>query len=205
MEAGSFIKGVIIGFSIAAPVGPIGVLCIQRTITYGRTSGLLTGLGAATADGVYGAIAAFGLTLISGLLMGQKFWFKLIGGGFLFYLGIKTFLSKPAEKATAENHRDLFSDYLSTAFLTLANPATILSFVAVFAGLGLGSTSKGLLSALFMTTGVFSGSALWWFILSGGVSLFRAKLNLSSLKVINNICGVIITIFAILALASIWY
>lgn len=203
METIFLIKGLIIGFSIAAPVGPIGVLCIQRTITYGRMSGLLTGLGAATADGLYGAVAAFGLTIISNFLVGQQFWFRLIGGAFLLYLGIKTFLSKPEEKTATENHKGLFSDYLSTVFLTLTNPTTILSFVAVFAGLGLGNTNGNIPSAILMVLGVIIGSALWWLILSGGVSFFRAKFNTYSLKIVNNISGVIIIIFAILAFGSI--
>src|SRR6202035_4785275 len=106
-----FLKGLLVGFSIAAPVGPIGLLCIQRTIAYDRKSGLVTGLGAATADGLYGAVAAFGLTAISSFLVGQQFWFRLIGGIFLLYLGAKAFLSRLAEKAATSNHENLFSDY----------------------------------------------------------------------------------------------
>ena len=204
MEITFFMKGLIIGFSIAAPVGPIGVLCIQRTIAYGKISGLFTGLGAATADGLYGAVAAFGLTIISNFLVGQQFWFRLIGGAFLLYLGIKTFLSKPAEKAATENHKGLFSDYLSTVFLTLTNPTTILSFVAVFAGLGLGSINGNTPSAILMVAGVIVGSALWWLILSGGVGLFREKFNMSALAILNKISGTIIFIFAILAFVSIF-
>jgi len=203
MDIVFLIKGLIIGFSIAAPVGPIGVLCIQRTIAHGRASGLLTGLGAATADGFYGAVAAFGLTVVSNFLVGQQFWFRLIGGIFLLYLGLRTFLSKPAEKTATENHQSLFSDYFSTVFLTLTNPTTILSFVAVFAGLGLGSTNGDILSAILMVVGVVIGSALWWLILSGGVSLFRTKFNVSSLKIVNYISGVIITVFGLVAFTSI--
>ena len=196
------VKGLIIGFSIAAPVGPIGILCIQRTITYGRNSGLFTGIGAATADGLYGAIAAFSLTIISSYLVGQQFWLKLLGGAFLLYLGTKTYFSKPAEKVAAENHKGLLSDYLSTFFLTLTNPITILSFVAIFAGLGLGNTNGNMLSAILMVMGVIIGSALWWLILSSDVSLFRKKFNISSLKIVNNISGAIIVVFAIIAFMS---
>lgn len=204
MEFSFFFKGLIIGLSIAAPVGSIGVLCIQRTITFGRMSGLLTGLGAATADGLYGAVAAFGLTFISSFLVGQQFWFRLVGGTFLLYLGIKTFLTEPAKKVSQEKHKSLFSDYFSTVFLTITNPMTILSFVAVFAGFGLGDTNGNLMSAFFMTMGVFVGSALWWFILSGGVSYLKTKFNASSLSVVNKISGIIIIIFALLAFASIF-
>ncbi len=202
MEIQFLVKGLLIGLSIAAPVGPIGVLTIQRTIAYGRASGLLTGLGAATADGLYGAVAAYGLTIISNFMVGQQFWFRLVGGAFLLYLGRKTFLSQPAEKAAAENHKGLLSDYLSTLFLTITNPMTILSFAAVFAGLGLGSSNGDFSSATLMVAGVFVGSALWWLILSGGVSLLRSKFNASSLKIVNRISGSIIVVFAIIAFAS---
>ena len=112
-------------------MGPIGVLCIQRTIAHGRYSGLLTGLGAATADGLYGAVAAFGLKIVSNFLMGAQFLIRLVGGLFLFYLAVRTFLAKPAQKAGADSHKGLLSDYFSTLFLTAANPLTILSFIAV--------------------------------------------------------------------------
>ena len=203
MEITFLIKGLIIGFSIAAPVGPIGILCIQRTISHGRKSGLYTGLGAATADGLYGAIAAFGLTIFSTFLVGEQFWIRLIGGIFLLYLGIKTFTSKPSERIKSENHKSLLSDYFSTVFLTITNPMTILSFVAIFAGLGLGGVKGDNLSALLIVLGVLIGSALWWVILSGSVSLFRSKFNISSLKIVNKISGIIITIFAIIAFIGI--
>ncbi len=210
MDAGIFIKGLIIGLSIAAPVGPIGVLCIQRTINHGRLSGLLTGLGAATADGIYGAIAAFGLTIISGFLVGQQFWFSGVGGVFLLYLGVKTFISKPAKDAATKSHKGYLYDYASTVLLTLTNPTTILSFVAIFAGLGLGSIDKGALQypmmpAILMTTGVITGSALWWFILSSGVSLFREKLSPGFLAAINKASGIVIVTFALLAFRGIWH
>src|ERR1051326_105106 len=116
------LKGLVIGFSIAAPVGPIGVLCIRRSLTEGRQMGLATGLGAATADAVYGCIAGFGLTAISSFLVGQKVWLGLLGGLFLCYLGIRTFVTKPAEKAAEVGGSGLLSAYLSTLFLTITNP-----------------------------------------------------------------------------------
>jgi len=134
-----FFKGLIIGFSIAAPVGPIGMLCIRRTLVYGRLSGLVSGLGAATADAVYGSIAAFGLAFVATFLVNQQGWLHLVGGLFLCYLGIKAFLAKPATATTTPESISLASDYASTFFLTLTNPLTILSFAAVFAGLCLGS------------------------------------------------------------------
>jgi threonine/homoserine/homoserine lactone efflux protein len=204
MQGGSFfLKGLLIGFSIAAPVGPIGLLCIQRTIGYGRASGLVTGLGAATADGLYGSVAAFGLTSISGFLVGQQFWLRLVGGAFLFYLGTRTFLSRPAERAATSSHMGLLSDYSSTVLLTATNPLTIFSFAAVFAGLGLAGTSGGRASPILMVAGVVLGSALWWFVLSAGVSLFRSRFNSRLLRVVNRISGAILIGFAIFAFASI--
>jgi threonine/homoserine/homoserine lactone efflux protein len=198
-----FVKGVLIGFSIAAPVGPIGLLCIQRSIAYGRSSGLATGLGAATADGLYGGVAAFGLTAISSFLVGQEFWFRLVGGLFLVYLGARTFLSKSVEKVESAGPSGLLSDYASTVFLTITNPMTILSFVAVFAGLGLASTGGSHASAALMVGGVVLGSTLWWVGLSAGVSLVGRKFNRGSFGIVSKVSGGILIGFGILALASV--
>jgi threonine/homoserine/homoserine lactone efflux protein len=197
-----FIRGLVIGFSIAAPVGPIGVLCIRRTLADGQTSGLVSGLGAATADAMYGCVAGFGLTFISGILINQQMWLRLFGGLFLCYLGIKTLLSKPAEQAAKAGGIGLLGAYGSTFLLTVTNPLTILSFAAIFAGLGLASTSGSYTSALTLVLGVFLGSAAWWFLLAGGVGLFREKFNTQGLRWVNLISGMIITIFGIIALAG---
>jgi len=135
------LRGFIIGLSIAAPVGPIGVLCIRRTLNTGRAAGLVSGLGAASADAIYGCIAGFGLTFVSNFVVRQQFWLHLIGGMFLCYLGVKTFLSKPTDRAAAAKGKGLAGMYASTFFLTLTNPMTIISFAAVFAGLGLTSSN----------------------------------------------------------------
>ena len=137
MPLGFRLKGLVIGFSIAAPVGPIGILCIQRTMAKGRIAGLATGMGAATADAIYGCIAGFGLSFISQFLIDQQVWLKLGGGIFLGYLGLKTILARPRENSIASGSKGLASDYLTTFLLTLTNPMTILSFTAIFAGLGL--------------------------------------------------------------------
>lgn len=196
-------KGLLIGLSIAAPVGPIGVLCIQRTLAHGRMSGLATGLGAATADGMYGAIAAFGLAVISNALVGQQFWFRLIGGVFLLYLGVRTLRSKPATTAAPRAHSTLASDYLSTLFLTLTNPMTILSFIAVFAGLGLANTTTDVAPAVLMVGGVVLGSGLWWVILSAGVAAFRDRVS-ARLHVVNALSGAVIIAFGVFALAGLF-
>jgi threonine/homoserine/homoserine lactone efflux protein len=202
MDISFLLRGLIIGFSIAAPVGPIGVLCIRRTLAEGRASGLVSGLGAATADAIYGCIAGFGLTFISSVLIRQQGWLRLIGGGFLCYLGLKTFLARPAEQAASAEGKGLVGAYASTFFLTLTNPMTILSFAAIFAGLGVASASENYVSAGVLVLGVFIGSALWWLILSGGVSVFQAKFNPRGLRWVNRVSGLMITGFGLLALLS---
>jgi len=202
LDINFLLRGLIIGFSIAAPVGPIGVLCIRRTLTEGRLSGLVSGLGAATADAIYGCIAGFGLAFISNFLVSQQLWLRLMGGAFLCYLGIKTFLAKPAEQEPSVKGNGIIGNYASTFFLTLTNPMTIISFMAIFSGLGLASTNSNYASAGILVLGVFIGSALWWFFLSGGVGLFREKFNHSGLNWVNKISGTIIMGFGLFALLS---
>ena len=195
-----FFRGLLIGFSIAAPVGPIGVLCIRRTLAEGRLAGFLSGMGAASADMFYGAVAAFGLTAVQDLLIGQSNWLRIVGGIFLLYLGIKTFFSKPSEKAAESRRGGLFGAYLTTFFLTITNPLTILSFIAIFAGLRLGETNGNYISASFMVLGVFLGSAAWWLTLSTGVSFLREKFTPAWLTWVNRLAGVIIFVFGLWAL-----
>jgi threonine/homoserine/homoserine lactone efflux protein len=202
MDPSTFARGLLLGFSIAAPVGPIGVLCIRRTLTQGWRIGFLTGLGAATADATYGAIAAFGLTALSNLLIAEQFWLRLIGGVFLLYLGARTFFAKPATVAANATANSLAGAYSSTFLLTLTNPTTILSFAAIFAGFGVAS-SGSTLSAAVLVLGVFVGSALWWLLLSGGVTLLRARFRSAALVWVNRISGVVIFLFGLLSLASI--
>jgi threonine/homoserine/homoserine lactone efflux protein len=195
-------KGLAIGLSIAAPVGPIAVLCIRRSLADGRRVGLVTGLGAASADAIYGGVAAFGLTAVSTFLVGQRAWLSVLGGGFLCVLGGRTFLSRPAENAVVGHARGLRSAYTSTFFLTLTNPMTILSFVAVFAALGLGA-SADYVSAVALVTGVFVGSTLWWVMLSAGVALFRSRLSAGVMQSVNRLSGAVIVAFGLYALSTV--
>lgn len=192
------VKGVAIGFSIAAPVGPIGVLCIRRSLRDGMAAGFAAGLGAATADAAYGAVAGFGLTAVSGFLIGQRFWIGLIGGAFLCYLGARAFLSRPASEAAPERIGSLASAYASTLLLTLANPATILSFAVIFAAFGLGATID-YPAASSLVLGVFAGSALWWLILSGGTSLVRSRVSPAWMLAVNRVSGAVLIAFGIYA------
>ncbi len=201
----ALLRGLLLGFAIAAPVGPIGILCIRRTLAAGRATGFVSGLGAATADVLYGCIAAFGLTAVSELLVRQQGWLRLAGGLFLCYLGAKTLLSRPAAEPAAAEGRGYVGAYLSTLALTLTNPMTIFAFLAVFAGLGVGQTVNGYAAAAAVVLGVFLGSAAWWFLLSAGVSLLRGKLTARHLLWVNRAAGVIIVGFGIAALWGVVY
>lgn len=197
-----FLKGMIIGFAIAAPVGPIGVLCIQRSLHDGFRVGLMTGMGAALADGTYGLIAGFSLTAISSLLVNHQFWIRVIGGLFLLYLGLKLFLT-PVRENTSKNKPDKspWHAFATTYFLTLTNPATILSFIAVFAGLGVGTAHPDFFQAIILVAGIIIGSALWWLFLSGGVAfILHKRIGSSFLRTINWISGSIIFAFGLFSL-----
>ena len=204
MDAIIVLRGLLLGLSIAAPVGPIGVLGIRRTLSAGRSMGLASGLGAATADATYGAVAAFGLTVVSSFLISQQLWLRLLGGAFLCYLGVRTFLAVPATEAARAGEGGLAGAYLSTFFLTITNPLTILSFAAIFAGLGLGATGADAGAALGLVLGVFLGSALWWLLLSGVVSLLRARFDLRAMRWVNRGSGLLILSFGVLSLTSIF-
>ena len=205
MEGWTLLRGMGLGLAIAAPVGPIGLLCIRRSLTQGQRMGLVTGLGAATADGIYGSIAGFGLTAVADLLVAWAQPLQLVGGLFLCYLGFSTLRADLAPEADPRaapvSSRGLWGAYASTLVLTLTNPATILSFIAIFAGLGLVGSSASWAASLALIVGVFLGSALWWLALSWGVTLFRQRLTPARLRWLNRLAGAAIFIFGIVAVA----
>lgn len=196
-----FLKGLLFGLAIAAPVGPIGLLCIRRTFAEGRLTGFFSGLGAATADAVYGCIAAFGLTAAASLLVTWQTGLRLFGGLFLIYLGIRTLRARAAqEPANPVNRRGLWGAYLSTLGLTLTNPATILSFGAAFPAMGLVGRAGDFASATWLVAGVFTGSALWWLALSLGIGLLRDRLTPAWLTWINRTAGALLLLFGVLVI-----
>jgi len=197
------IKGIFLGFSIAAPVGPIGVLCIRRTLANGMGIGFISGLGAATADAIYGFIAVLGISAVAIFLLDYQAYLRLVGGVFLLYLGYTTFKSMPAEVAANTSGEGLLGAYTSTLFLTITNPMTIMSFSAIFAGMGVGTMGVNYISSFFIVLGVFIGSMLWWLILSGMVNVLRSNFNQKRLKLVNQLSGIIITTFGIFSLISI--
>ncbi|MDA0268750.1 MAG: LysE family transporter [Cyanobacteria bacterium] len=200
-----FLKGLLLGLAIAIPVGPIGVLCIRRTLVMGPINGLVSGLGAATADGLYGCIAGFGLTAVADILVNQSFWLRLVGGLFLCYLGITTLLAKPPAPGPEGSEgqpmtSSLLGAYGSTLALTLTNPTTIFSFAAIFAGVGIMEAGQNYAASGVLVLGVFLGSALWWCVLSATVNLLRSRLTPTRMRWLNRVSGGVITIFGVVAL-----
>jgi threonine/homoserine/homoserine lactone efflux protein len=195
-------RGFLLGFSIAAVLGPIGVLCVRRTLASGFAVGLLSGMGAATADAVYASLAAFGVTALTALLVEQRLWLRLVGGVFLLYLGVRTLRSTPARHAaTTGSARGLAGAYGSTLLLTLSNPMTIMSFVGIFAGLGLGIVD-GMTGAGLLVLGVFVGSAAWWLVLASGVTALRTRLSPGVFRAVNVASGLVIAAFGLQSLAT---
>lgn len=205
MDVIPLLKGLVIGLSVAIPVGPIGVLTIKRSLTDGRLSGFVTGLGAATADGLYGAVAAFGMTAVSIYLNSMEVWLKSIGGLFMIYLGIRFFLSVPPSVKQQRPAEGLIYCYISTLFLTIVSPATIIAFIGVFAAVGLGTTETSYWEATLVVCGVFAGSALWWLILSWFVSRFQSAMNAARWILVNRVSGCIIGGFGLWSvIQAIW-
>jgi threonine/homoserine/homoserine lactone efflux protein len=202
MDATLFVRGLVLGFTIAAAVGPISLLVIRRTLAEGRLIGLVSGMGVATADATYGAIAAFGLTAISDLLIDGRRALGIVGGVFLLWLAWRTFRSVPVEAAAdvEGRRRGLPGAYLSTLGLTLTNPMTILSFAALFVGLGV--TGGDLGGATLLTLGVLAGSALWWVVLTAVVGEVRGRLTTTGLRRVNIASGLMIGAFAVAAIVS---
>ena len=199
------LKGLVIGFSIAAPVGPIGLLCLRCSLAHGRLAGFACGLGAATADALYGSVAALGLTAVANALLAQRAWLQLGGGVFLLYLGAATLLAKsPGVATNAKVPPSLFSGYASTLALTLANPMTILSFLGIFAGLGIGANAGGALAAGALVLGVFLGSAAWWLLLSTAAGWLGGRLEHGGLRTVNFASGLVIAGFGVWQLAQFW-
>ncbi len=199
-----FLKGLGLGFSIAAPVGPIGVLCIQRTLKKGFSSGFVSGLGAATADLFYGSLAGFGALWLGNHLVKIQTPLRVIGGGVLILLGIRAFFQKEKDAASAKSSSRLAGDYLSTFLLTLTNPITIFSFAAVYGGLGLSAGETSTWQMVLLVLGVFFGSIAWWLTLSSLVSLLRGRLKPVFYTIINKIAGMVLVGFGISLIAALF-
>ncbi len=197
-----YAKGLAIGFMVAAPVGPVGVLCIQRSLLWGRLLGFVSGLGAACADAVYGLIAAFGLTLVSTYLLEHQTPLRLFGGLFLIFLGLRTYFAPVVSRESNVRGMNLFHAYASIFVLTLTNPATILAFVALFSGFSLIDAHTGPLPTFALVVGVFMGSAFWWLGVSLLASFLRTRLSARLLGMVNKFAGAVIGVFGTVVLMS---
>jgi len=198
-----FIKGLIIGFSLALPVGPIALLCIRRTLARGPAAGIFSGLGAACADLIFGAIAGFGVSAVADFLVEHQVALRLVGGVFLCYLGVRIFTSVPKERLARSEDSGILRYFVSAFVLTLTNPLTLFAFAAIFATSGVGLSSDAYFSVALLVLGVFCGSALWWLILCGVVSIFHRTISLRGIQIVNRISGTLIAAVGIIVLVSI--
>jgi len=204
------IKGLVIGLSIAAPLGPIGILCINRTLAEGPRMGFICGLGAAAADALYALAGTVALSAIAQWIISDRAGLRVVGGVFLVYLGARTFMRPGSVLPVSGKLPSLLpkgwhAAFMSTFLLTLANPITMLSFAALFAGLGVtpAAVIKGTNSAAAaMVAGVFLGSALWWLILSSAIGRLRHYIGVRTLTLINRLSGTVLTAFGLYAIAS---
>lgn len=190
---------------IAMPLGPVNLLCIHRTLARGSKVGLISGLGAATADTIYGIIAGFGLTLVSRFLIRHQITLRIVGGIFIIILGISVILNKAGDNSNNNDNKGLFKAYTSTFFITLTNPLTILVFLGIFAALGLTTKDVSYVQAAILVSGVFMGSAIWWTILSEGVNFFREKFTDKVLNNISHFSGILISLFGLFLIVSAFF
>ncbi len=198
-EIDLLIGGIIVGLMIAMPVGPVNILCIRRTIRAGWRSGVISGLGAAVADMLYGGIAGFSITLVIQFLVREQYWIRFFGGILLVGIGIRYFFKRPTPlDARIQNRGSAYSDIRSTFLLTLTNPTTVLSFLALLAALGMGNSRHWWLT-VFLVGGIFCGSMLWWIVLSVIVNHFRDRFNDHLLLLMNRFAGLAIGGFGVAA------
>jgi threonine/homoserine/homoserine lactone efflux protein len=195
------IDGIIIGFTASIPLGPIGVLCIQRTLSKGRWSGFISGLGAASSDSIYAVIACFSLSYVVNFIETQMLWLQLLGVAILLFLGFKIFYTNPAIELRRQRNKSkgFVQDFVSTFFLTLSNPIYVLMFIAFFAGFRVVEPARHILYQLILVLGVFLGAAIWWLTLTSIVNLFRSKINLRRLWWLNKIAGGTIVVLVVIS------
>lgn len=199
-----FLQGLLVGFLASVPLGPIGVICIQRTLSGTHKSGFFSGLGAATADTIFATLAVFSLSFLTDFMDAHKHWFTAIGGILVIVLGFSIFYKRVKRASQRRQTKSsLLSDYLSILFLTLTNPAYILVFITLFAALGISSEGHHTAVNLLLITGVLIGAACWWFTLTYAVSKLRKRFRLRHLWWINKITGTVIIVFGILLVLSI--
>lgn len=197
MDQDLFIQGIIIGLTIAVPVGPISLVCIHRTVANGRLHGIISGFGVATSDSLYAAVAFLGLTAVSGLIIDHQSVFRLVAGVALVLIGIQVFRSVPAVVSDGTNPKSYIRDYLSLFMIAAANPLTIIFFITILPGFGVMAHGTTLVAAIPFVAGVFLGSVVWWIILCGSLGSVRSRLSIENLRRINQISGILIACFGV--------
>ena len=202
METGLFIHGIVIGIALAAPVGPIAFMCIQRAIAQGRFHGIVSGLGVSTADAFYAAVTAFGLALISDFLLARQWFFRLFGGLALIAVGLRIFLSSPQDHTEKPRNESYFKDFTTMFALTLANPLTILFFAIIIPGFGAVLSGGTWLGPASFVIGVFLGEVAWWLFLCGMLGSVRSYITPGRLHLINRLAGLVIAAFGAVLIAS---
>lgn len=201
MEAGVFIKSLIIGFALAVPIGPLGALCVCTTLNEGRHKGLIVGLGAATVDALYGSVAAFGLAYVPEAIDSNRLWVRLAGGFILLVLGIHTLKARQSTPAGSFVNKGWWRIYASTVLIALTNPLTIVVFAAVFTALDI-SRSPDTLTAWMAVSGVFAGSGLWFVTLGHVAGRFQRSFTADGLRRVNQTAGLLIILSGIVSLMS---
>lgn len=198
-----FLRGLVIGIAIAAPVGPVGILCIRKALADGRLAAFVAGLGAALADGIFGAVVVLGLGAVSHLLSGHAFWLKLIGGLFMLTLGLRTWRAAALDLTLPKGSGPgMVRDFLSTFLITMTNPGTILGVIGVFAAFGAAIRPAGEGEAWLLITGIFLGSVLWWLILAEITVAVRARFTPQRMRLFNHVSGALLMVFGAAALGS---
>ena len=197
MNVSLFIQGIIIGLTLAVPVGPLALICIQRTVKEGRLHGIFSGIGVATADSFYAAVTILGLTVISGLIITHQYLFRFLAGVVLILIGIRVFLSIPSAMSAKTEHETYLKDYLSMVALAIANPLTLVFFVVILPGYGVVINTTSLLTTAEFVAGVFFGSTVWWVVLCGSIGSVRSRLSQENLGRINQVSGLFISCFGV--------
>ena len=203
----SFLQGVLVGLGASIPLGPIGVLCVQRTLSKGRMSGLISGLGAAFVDTFFAALAIMGLAYIQALIKEHENYFLCFGGLLVVFIGLKIYLTNPVKQIRQANFkRRRFEDFISVAALTISNPSALFLILGLFALVGLNINAEtGSFAISSVLWGVFAGAALWWYTLSTSINIFRNKFRLKQLWMINRISGIVIMVLGMIStLKGVW-
>ncbi|CAA7623819.1 LysE family translocator [Magnetospirillum sp. UT-4] len=200
------LRGVAIGFAIAAPIGPVGLMCIRKALADGRLAAWMAGLGAALADTVFGAVVALGLGVVSQFVDGHGLWLKLGGGAFMLALGVHTWRAAAFAMEPASGHGPgLARDFAATFLITISNPGTMLGVTGVFAAMGAAAQPVGMSETWQLVAGVFAGSALWWAVLTEITILARARFTPERMRLFNHVSGGLLMLLGVAAVVSgIW-